>query len=307
MQWIKLGLVWGPDGSSPKAKSHAMVPTPFRLNDQVIRIYVTCLDEKGRGRPWYVDVKANDPKSILDISSSPLLEIGSPGHFDDNGVITTSVVRIDRNLIYMYFSGVELCKQVRYRIFSGLAISQDNGNTFSRYQTTPILDRSAGEEFFRSGLYVIRDNNIFKSWYVSGNKWTNLNGKNMPVYALRYLESTDGINWSNSGKICLELTEEDEHGFGRPWIQMSDTNKYHLFYSIRKKSLSAYRLGYAESLDGQSWMRKDRAIGLDVSHGSFDSNAIMYSSTITIDSQIYCFYNGNNFGELGFGLAKLVK
>ena len=307
MNWVKLGLVWGPDGSASQCKTHAMVPTPFRLNKEIIRIYVTCLDERGVGRPWYVDVDAKNPINVLDVSPGHLLDIGAPGNFDDNGVVVTSIVRIDHNVIYMYFSGFELCSQIRYRIFSGLAISRDNGKSFTRFKTTPILDRSDGEEFFRSGLFVIRDNQLFKSWYVSGNKWINLNGKKMPAYNLRYLESRDGINWPNSGKITLALTEVDEHGFGRPWVHMRSSSDYQLFYSIRRKSLSAYRLGYADSTDGVNWMRKDKDVGLEVSPNDFDSQGIMYSSVITAYDQTYCFYNGDNFGELGFGLARLLK
>ncbi|GIX29066.1 MAG: hypothetical protein KatS3mg123_2947 [Burkholderiales bacterium] len=43
MQWRKLGLVYRPDGSQPWAKSHAMVPTPVRLSESVVRVFVTLL------------------------------------------------------------------------------------------------------------------------------------------------------------------------------------------------------------------------------------------------------------------------
>jgi len=151
------------------------------------------------------------------------------------------------------------------------------------------------------------DEGVFKLWYVAGSEWTNLNGKEMPVYDLRYQESKDGIHWADRGMLSMAITGEDEHGFGRPWVIKRGPNDYQLFYSIRRRSFGAYRLGYAESTDGIHWVRKDDEMGLDVSPDGFDSQAIMYSAVINVKGKTYCFYNGNNFGEKGFGVAELVE
>ena len=181
------------------------------------------------------------------------------------------------------------------------------GERFERYSKTPVLDRTDAELFFRGGPFAMLDGGIFKLWYVAGSEWTSLNGKPMPVYDLRYLESGDGICWADCGKPSMAITGEDEHGFGRPWVIKRGVNDYQLFYSIRRRSLGAYRLGYAESVDGIHWVRKDDEMGLDVSASGFDSEAIMYSAVINVEDRTYCFYNGNNFGEEGFAVAELVR
>jgi len=307
MKWRKLGLVWNTDGSKPWAKTHGMGPTPFRLNDDVIRVFITCLDDQGRGRPGYVDVTSQDPTRVLGVSPCEILDIGEPGTFDDNGLMAISIVQADPNTLYMYYAGFEICTHIRYRIFSGLALSKDGGETFKRHSRSPILDRTSEELFFRCGPYAIYDEGTFKLWYVAGSDWTSLNGKSMPVYDLRYQESKDGIHWADTGQLSMAISYEDEHGFGRPWVVKRGPNDYQLFYSIRRRSFAAYRLGYAESTDGISWIRKDKEMGLDVSPGQFDSNAIMYSAVIVVGEKTYCFYNGNNFGELGFGVAELIE
>ena len=206
----------------------------------------------------------------------------------------------------MYYVGFELCHHVRYRLFTGLAVSKDGGRTFKRHSRVPVLDRTDSELFFRCGPFVMIDEGVFKLWYVAGSEWTNIGGKEMPVYDLRYQESKDGIHWSGTGKLSMAITGEDEHGFGRPWVVKRGPNDYQLFYSIRRRSFAAYRLGYAESTDGIHWVRKDDEMGLDVSPGEFDSEAIMYSAVISVGEKTYCFYNGNNFGEQGFGVAELI-
>ena len=55
-------------------------------------------------------------------------------------------------------------------------------------------------------------------WYVSGDEWQIIDGKSMPIYNLKYIESKDGMNWPGNGKTVLELNTKEEHGFGRPFI-----------------------------------------------------------------------------------------
>lgn len=306
MKWHKLGVVWKPNGSLDWARTHAMGPTPVHLSNDVIRVYLTCLDDKGRGRPGYVDVSSSDPTHLLGASTQPLLDIGEPGAFDDNGLMLLSVVPVDDRTVYMYYAGFELCVNVRYRLFTGLAVSNDGGLTFERYSRAPILDRSDTERMFRCGAYAIKDNDVFRMWYIAGSEWTEVHGKKVPVYQLKYQESPDGVRWAASGTPSMTLTESDEHGFGRPWVVRRDDGTYQMFYSIRRRSLAAYRLGYAESVDGISWTRKDDEMGLDVSPTGVDSDAIMYSAVITVGDRTYCFYNGNNFGEHGFCVAELI-
>jgi hypothetical protein len=307
MKWRKLGLVWNTDGKQAWARSHAMGPTPFLLTPEVIRVFITCLDEKGRGRPGFVDVSAADPTRVLGTSGDAIMDIGEPGSFDDNGLMLTSVIRLPSGNLLMYYAGFEICTNIRYRILSGAAISSDDGASFSRVGSTPVLDRTDSERFFRCGPFILQEQGVFKLWYIAGSQWTILNGKSMPVYDLRYQESEDGLVWADTGVLSIALSGEDEHGFGRPWVIRKPGGGYRLFYSIRRRSFGAYRLGYAESQDGIHWDRLDDGMGLDVSPEDIASDAIMYSAVIEVNGKTYCFYNGNNFGEEGFCVAELIS
>lgn len=307
MQWRKLGLVYGPDGSMPWAASHAMVPTPVRLSDAVVRVFVTFCDANGIGRPGFVDVSAADPLNVLQVSQAPLLDLGRPGTFDENGLLACSVVDLGHGNFYMYYVGFELGTKIRYRLLTGLATSIDGGNTFHRHSETPVLERSASELYFRGGPYCLRDESGFRLWYVAGSEWMALGGKSMPIYDVRFAQSVDGIHWPEQGEVQISISEPDEHGFGRPCVVNKSSGGYRMFYSVRRKSFGAYRLGYAESPDGRTWTRMDEQLGLDVTPGSFDSDAIMYAAPIEIDGTLYLFYNGNGFGRDGFAVARLEQ
>jgi predicted GH43/DUF377 family glycosyl hydrolase len=304
MKWTKKGRIYIPDGRLWWAKKYAFPPTPYFLKDQVLRIYVSFCDENTIGRVGYVEVDAEDPANVLRVSSRPVLDIGTPGAFDENGVLPTCVVPVEDRL-YLYYVGYQLGYRVRYFQFEGLAVSKDGGESFQRCQRTPVIDRSENELVNRTSSFVMREGGVFKMWYVGGSDWRDVHGKMLPVYKLRYLESSDGIHWPPEGRVCLDFRDADEHAFGRPWV-FRRSERYGMFYSVRTHS-RGYRLGYAESPDGVNWQRMDDKIGLDVSPSGWDSQMMAYSSLVHYHGRTYLFYNGNNCGETGFGYALLEE
>lgn len=304
MKWTKMGLVGlAYEGRPSWAASHAMIPTPFLTPTGALRIYFSACDGDGCGRPAMIEVEPHQPAHSIGTVKGPLLELGRPGCFDDNGVVVTAVVRGPQERVFLYYVGFERCLKIRYRLFTGLALSEDGGLSFSRHSEVPVLDRTDAETFFRCGPCVLWDGDRFRMWYVGGQRWTDVNGKQLPVYDIRYAESNDGIHWPPRGELVLAAATEDEHGFGRPWV-VQDHGGWTMYLSVRKRSLGAYRLALARSKDGRTWTRCDAELGLDVEANSFDSDAIMYLATVDIDGTRYGFYNGNEFGRAGFAIAR---
>ena len=62
-------------------------------------------------------------------------------------------------------------------------------------------------------------------------------------------------------------------------------------------------MSYAESLDGLTWERRDDWSGMDVGPADFDSEMIEYAAVVTENGRHFMFYNGNNYGVDGIGLA----
>ena len=76
----------------PWFRKNVMVPVPWRKSESVIRLFLTMCDEKNVGRIGFVDVNAANPSEILGYSKTPLIDIGMPGTYDDNGVVTSCVI-----------------------------------------------------------------------------------------------------------------------------------------------------------------------------------------------------------------------
>ena len=308
MRWRKLGIVFRPDASLAWSRTHAMVPTPLLMPDLgVLRVFYTGCDDAGIGRPGYVDLDPLDPTKVVSACRQPLLDVGRPGTFDENGVLTTSVVRLPDGRLFMYFVGFELGTRIRYRLLTGLAISEDGGRSFHRHSNTPMLERTPEDLYFRGGTFVRLENGVFRMWYVGGSSWLDIGGKPLPEYRIKYLESRDGMAWDGHAQVVVDITEPDEHGFGRPWVVPRHDAGYTMYYSVRRKSFGAYRMGCATSPDGLSWRRQDADMGLDVGPDAFDNHAIMYAAVIEVDGRTYCYYNGNEFGKDGFAVAVLEE
>ena len=302
MNWIKKGIIFNSNNIAPWAISGAMIPTPVELNKDTIRVFLTFLDKNGIGRTGYVDLNKDNLSEVKSFSKKPIFNIGQDGTFDDNGSLTCSVTKSKSGDLYFYYAGFELGTKIRYRLFTGLAVTDENLQVKKKYEV-PVLDRTSKELFFRGGPFCIYEDSIYKMWYVAGSDWIVVDEKKMPVYEIKYLESADGINWPDEGQVCIKIQNDNEHGFGRPYV-IKHKGIYKMFYSIRVKHLG-YRLGYAQSTDGLNWTRMDHKMNLDVSKDGWDSDMIAYSAVIELKGKLIMFYNGNGFGKTGFGYAEL--
>jgi predicted GH43/DUF377 family glycosyl hydrolase len=301
MKWQKRGLVYVPTGEQWWAKSHAFIPTAEVLEDR-IRVYFTSLDVNKFGRIGYVEVDIEKPSKILFLTNEPVLDIGILGTFDDCGVNASCVVNV-KDKKYLYYIGWQRVERVPYMLFSGLAISLDGGKSFERYSNAPVLDRTPSESFSRSAPFVFIDRGLFKTWYWSCTNWSVENGWVHYNNVIKYAESTDGINWKSTNDICIAPDGKEDYSVGRPWV-IKDGGIHKMWYSIRSKT-KPYSMGYAESMDGLNWVRKDNEVGIDTSEAGWDSGMICFPCVVDAKGKRYMFYNGNRHGETGFGYAVL--
>ena len=133
-------------------------------------------------------------------------------------------------------------------------------------------------------------------YYVSGCGWVN---KDLPRYNIKMARSQDGKLWQRDGHVCIDFKDASENALARPYVIFED-GVWKMWFGHRG---TAYRLGYAESLDGIDWERRDDLVGIDVSPSGFDSDMIEYAAVVKHKGRHFMFYNGNNYGFDGIGLA----
>jgi len=300
MKWIKKGLIFRPDGNNEWMKSHASLPIADKIKNDLYRIYFSSRNSKNWSSIFYVEININEPTKILRISESPILYPGKLGTFDDTGVMAASLVNKNEKK-YLYYIGWNQSTTVPFRWSIGLALSKDGGENFTRFSEGPILDRNTIDPYLVSSPTVLLEGNLWKMWYISGLKWERISGKFRIPYHIRYAESHDGINWNREGVVCIDFKDKTETRIGRASV-IKEEQTYRMWYSYAGEK---YRIGYAESDDGIHWFRKDEEIGISESSSGWDSEMIEYSYVFDHKGIRYMLYNGNNYGETGFGYAIL--
>lgn len=313
-QWKKLGKLFDPKEYIGDTWMHEFAQSPSSLiMEDRIRVYFCSRPPKNKDGMYvsylsYIDLDKKNLNNIINICSHYPLELGKKGTFDEFGTNPVSVIQHD-NEVRVYYAGWTRCESVPINGAIGVAISKDNGETFHRLGDGPVISYSPDEPFMMGSPRVRRFNNMWQLWYVSGERWLEVNNKPEPIYKIRMATSTDGINWKKHGKNLLENYLENECQ-ACPDVFFRD-NKYHMFYSYRdiqnyKTGNGGYRIGYAVSDDMFNWSRQDEAAGIFTSYNGWDSKMVNYPHIFSLDEDIYMLYQGNEIGRTGIGLAKLI-
>ena len=298
--WKKLDRIILPNKKMWWMQTHSMVPTIENLCGSLIKVYFSGRDAKNISYIGWVLIDLDKPLEIVEFSKEPVLSPGELGCFDDNGVTPSCIIK-NKGEIYLYYIGWNPGHNVRMHLFGGLAISKDNGKTFKRYSHAPIIERCRVNPYLNTAPFVIKEQKNWLMYYVSGVEWIH---KDLPRYNIQIATSDDGLEWNRDGRVAIDFKDDNEMALARPWV-IKDDDIYKMWFSCKGdvNKGDGYRLGYAESLNGLDWERMDDRVGITVSEDGWDSEMIEYAAVVKYDEKYYMFYNGNNYGEEGIGLA----
>ncbi len=305
MEWIKIGQVKGLIERINWSSSHAQVPT-LLLKEDRLRVYFATRPRQDLTLTTFCDLDLNDLTRVLYVHDKPILDLGIPGTFDQHGIMQSSIISRD-GLVYLYYSGWCRSVGVPYNNYTGLAISEDGGDTFRKAFQGPVLDRTPTEIYSATSPEVYF-NGKWHMWYCSGTAWHSINDKLEHAYDIKYASSDDGKIWNQTGKVVIQQHDEFE-AITKPTV-LELNGEYHMWYCYRgsvnfRDGSEAYKIGYAKSKDLRAWSRNDAMAGITISSNGWDSTMVAYPAVIKIGSEVFLFYNGDGFGKNGFGFAKL--
>ncbi|MEY2937502.1 MAG: hypothetical protein RL062_91 [Bacteroidota bacterium] len=306
--WKKKGLLLNIETFKEKGfLSHASIPFAFQMEGNHYRIFFSSRDAQGRSIPYCIDatIDGEDIQLVGEIQG-PILPFGNLGTFDDNGIMPSSVVR-NGDEVWMYYIGWNPQVTVSYRLSIGLAISKDGGSTFEKFSEGPLLDRSALEPYFNTAPFVLKDNDIWRMFYVSCTGWIKHNERPEPLYLVRQSTSSDGIVWTKPGDVMVGYSEGVE-SIGRPCVVKLEEGRYEIYYShrmareYRENMDKSYKIGSAVSSDAIQWSQHELNIFKEIPL-DWDNHMNEYCHVFPFGNKMFMLYNGNGFGQQGFGYA----
>jgi predicted GH43/DUF377 family glycosyl hydrolase len=301
MHWEKLGLVYSPNKKYNWTYSHCQLPVADMEGD-LCKVYFASRTVDQVSHIGWVKFNINDPEKIIEESSQPVVSPGAIGHFDQWGVYPSSIITVNGHKYLYYIGWIRGVERPLFYASIGLAISEDGGGNFIKYATVPVMDTSIYDPCLVTSPNVIVEEGVFRMTYVSGTKWErDQKGDLISFYNIKCATSEDGIIWKREGITAVDFKVREKN-IARSSVLKED-GLYKMWFSYVHPDHNKYRIGYAESADFKNWQRFDENAGIDVSANSFDSEMICYPNVFIYKREKYMVYNGNNFGERGFGLA----
>lgn len=299
--WRKKGLVFAPQGDE---FSHASHPCAIHIGGNEFLVAFTRRDSKQRSHIFLVTAYVSEGQ--VEMVGTPTLALapGAAGHFDCDGVISTCFV-LHRDSIYLYYVGWQNLPEGLWCCDTGRVRLNKKTLTLVREFQGPVLGRDKNNPLFAAATAFHVSGDLWQTWYNSGVRWERSSEGWKHIYGIHYAHSPNGVDWICHPGMCLPFADEYEYAFGRPTvIHREDT--YLMWYAHRATAtIDSYRIGFAMSVDGQKWERKDSLAGIDVSPSGWDSEMICYPSVFEHKGLLYMLYNGNDYGKTGFGLAVL--
>jgi hypothetical protein len=137
-------------------------------------------------------------------------------------------------------------------------------------------------------------------WYLSCIAWEKTPNGPLHRYHIKVSNSTDGVNWQRPGRVAIDFLDDNEYAISRPSILIEDS-LWRIWFSRRG---SEYSIGYAESMDGETWIRNDAHAGLVHEGHGMETKMVEYPFVFRFGADLYMAYNGDSYGRDGVLFAK---
>jgi hypothetical protein len=300
MQWKKLGQIYHSHSIHPKLQSHAANPLPVFLKDDIYRVFFSGRDKDNYSSVGFVDIDILR-QEIMMICKEPVFEYGPPESFYSQGVSIGTCYQVEgkRYILFMGWKNPPLGHW--FGTVGRLVLEEDY--SLSLESPHPFLDLDDRDPISISYPWVIPEKDGFRMWYGSTKTWDAGNGEMLHVF--HHAFSLDGSRWEREGQ-CVPHKMGVAQAFCRPCVMKDSSHLYHMWFSYRGAG-NRYRIGYAQSQDGQQWDLQLGKVGINVSESGWDSEMIEYPFVFDHKGARYMLYNGNGYGKTGFGLAVLEK
>jgi len=156
LKWRKLGPILSIEniGLPDWMETYVQAPNAIYL-DKKIRVFFSSRrnpDSFGQyeSRVGWADFSSDGKFDLLGISKEPILELGTPGSFDQHGTYPLSVYKTSESELLGVYAGWQRSSAVPFDVSLGLAVSIDLGNTFKKFSVGPIVTKSLFEPFIIS-------------------------------------------------------------------------------------------------------------------------------------------------------------
>ena len=300
MKWKKLGQIYKFKPIDNYLQSHASNPLAVDLEHDIYRVFFSGRDTHNKSSVGYVDIDILK-EEVITTCKEAVFSYGTEDGFYSHGISIGNMYNV-KDTNYIQFMAWQIRDNGHWRGDIGRFKVSDDFQKLELSPVVPYIGCDDEDKISLSYSWVMYDEGIYKMWYGSTVDWSSENSE--MIHVIKYATSQDGENWKRHG-LAIPYELGVAQAFSRPTV-IKDEKGYHMWFSYRSGDGTKYRIGYAHSLDGIEWVRKQNS-GIDVSESGWDSEMICYPFVFEHKGKRYMLYNGNDYGKTGFGLAVLEQ
>ena len=237
-------------------------------------------------------------RSVSKYGDNPVIERGTPGTFDDQGLYDPSVLKVN-GTYYLYYSGYPGTQTIT----EGLATSTDGYGWTKQGKILDVGAPGTWDDLKAHDVCVLKPDTTWMMWY-SGTRDPEA------TYGLKIglATSSNGTDWTkDAGNPIFDKGAagkfDDKHVVYPSVIK--EGNTYYMWYSGFKSGVGYSGIGLATSTNGINWTRQNsgNAVFTEGS-ASWESNYIYQAAVEYIDGKYWMIYTGMDSGSTSrLGLA----
>jgi len=278
-----------------------LTPTPTRLPNGNIRVFGGVRDLFGRSTINWIDLD-QVTASILDFSKEPCLDTRNSGEFDTDGAILGDIFPYN-NCLAMFYVGFKQYPDVKFRAYTGFAVSVDLGKTWEKQQSpiSKLQESISSSDIF--AVHNVRTTNGFIELLIAlGASWEEINGKSFPRYGsfLAHGNSFDGLKISS--EVLLPQNPEI-YRLGRPRYFFNSRNNNEYILATGGKRNGDYR-PYIFQKESDTWKMSKLEFPILPGMGTDFISQVSYPATIEINNSVWIFFDGDEMGKSGSYLIR---
>ena len=301
MSWIKLGRVFNPEARNrhPKLASHSANPLAVPMHGDVYRVFYSGRDAFNRSSVGAFDINLETQEVVCE-HHTPFFVHGEQGSYFEAGVSVGGCYRVG-DVVYMLFMGWQNRDGKHWRGDIGRLVVDANFE-LSLFDEVPLLSTSSVDPISLSYPCVLQEKQGYRMWYGSTLQWESEDAE--MVHVIHSATSVDGESWSPQG-LAVPFINGRCQAFSRPTVLKNQDESLDMWFSYRGVKGEKYKVGHAFSLDSKGWELELSPPGLEASGHGWDSEMVAYPFVIEHRGSRFLFYNGNDYGKTGIGLAVL--
>lgn len=278
-----------------------LTPTPTRLPNGNIRVFGGVRDLFGRSTIHWIDLD-QATANVLDYSKEPCLDTRNSGEFDTDGAILGDIFPYN-NCLAMFYVGFKRYADVKFRAYTGFAVSVDSGITWEKQQSpiSKLQESNHTSDIF--AVHNVRITNGFTELLIAlGTGWEEINGVSFPRYSsfLAYGNSFDSMKISSE---ALLPQSPEIYRLGRPRYFSNSQNNNEYILATGGKRNGDYR-PYIFEKESDRWIMSNLKFPILPGMGTDFTSQVSYPTCIEINNSVWIFFDGDEMGKSGSYLIR---